>query len=198
MRFIGNKIDCMRNLKRSIALLLCMLCLVGKAGEVYDNAVKVTFLSWLTGSTKLSYEHAFAIHQSSEICASMIGAGYDKFHNKPMGFTLRYGHKFFLPGKRRGGLQGFYVRPEAIYSYYTYNASAHQLRTRAQMGALLATTGYQMNINRFLIDAWVGGGYAFGTPAETGYHHGFALWNAFGKSWEHVALSFSVKLGVCF
>ena len=45
-------------------LSFCMLCTVGRAGEVYDNAVKVTFLSWLTGSTKLSYERVvgFEVH----------------------------------------------------------------------------------------------------------------------------------------
>lgn len=188
----------MRRSRVVVLLSFCMLCTVGRAGEVYDNAVKVTFLSWLTGSTKLSYERVFANHQSAELCASVIGAGYDKFQNEPLGFTVRYGHKFFLTGNNSGGLQGFYVRPEAIYSHYSYNASGSQLRTPAKMGALLATTGYQMNINRFLIDAWVGGGYAFGVPAETGYHHGFALWNAFGEMREHVALSFSVKLGVCF
>ncbi|MBQ2435078.1 MAG: DUF3575 domain-containing protein [Bacteroidaceae bacterium] len=188
----------MRRMRTAIVLLLCAVCTMSNAAEVYDNAVKVTFLSWITGSTKLSYERAFANHQSAEICASMIGAGYDKFQNNPLGFTLRYGHKFFLTGNHRGGLQGFYVRPEAIYSHYSYDAMSSQQRTPAKMGAVLATTGYQMHLNRLLIDAWVGGGYAFGNPAETGYHHGFALWNAFGKSWEHVALSFSVKLGICF
>lgn len=183
----------MRRFREGVTLLLCMLCMAGKAGEVYDQAVKVTFLSWLTGSTKVSYEHAFAPHQSAEICTSMIGAGYDKFQNRPLGFTVRYGHKFFLANNPDGGLQGFYVRPEAIYSHYQYNASGSQQRTTAKMGALLATTGYQKTVNRFLIDAWIGGGYAFGIPADTGYHHGFALWNG-----EHVALSFSIKLGICF
>lgn len=188
----------MRRFKISILLLLCMLCTVGQAGEVYNNAMKLTFLSWLTGSTKLSYERAIANHQTAEICASMIGAGYDKFQNKPLGFTVRYGHKFFLSGNHDGGLQGFYVRPEAIYSHYSYNSSNAQARVPAKMGALLATMGYQININRLLIDTWVGGGYALGVPAETGYHHGFALWDMWEKNREHLALSFSVKLGFCF
>lgn len=184
---------------RICAMLMCVLCCVaqGRAGE-YNNAVKVTFLSWITGSTKVSYERAFAKHQTGEICGSVIGAGYDKFRNRPQGFTVRYGHKFFLAGNRDGGLQGFYLRPEAIYSHYSYDAQDTQLRTPARMGALLATTGYQMNYGRLLVDAWVGGGYALGVPAETGYHHGFALWNVWGKRKDNVALSFSVRLGYCF
>lgn len=186
----------MRRFRYSVALLFCILSLVCRAEGVYYNAVKVTFLSWLTGSTKISYERAFDNNQSGEMCASMIGAGYDKFQNQPLGFTVRYGHKFFLRGD--GGLQGFYLRPEAIYSHYSYNALDSQLRVPARMGALLATTGYQVNYGRLLVDAWVGGGYAFGVPAETGYHHGFALWDAFGAKNENIALSFSIKLGYCF
>lgn len=64
----------------------------------YLNSVKITFLSWLSGSTKISYERVFPdVRQSGEICGSLICAGYDKYHNDPLGFTVRYGHKFFMP-----------------------------------------------------------------------------------------------------
>ena len=165
----------------------------------YLNSVKITFLSWISGSTKISYERAFPkVRQSGEICGSLICAGYDKYHNNPLGFTVRYGHKFFLAGNEGGGLKGFYVRPELIYATYKYNLRDTGLRTQARMGTLLATAGYQTRFGRFLIDAWAGAGPAFGTPAETGYHHGFALWNVFGTRSDHIALSFSVRLGVCF
>ncbi len=183
---------------RTLLLALCLLGPLASNATEYKNAFKVTFLSWATGSTKLSYERAFAPHQSGEICASLIGAGYDKFRNNPRGYTLRYGHKFFLAGNEGGGLKGFYVRPELIYATYKYNQRDTGLRTQAQMGTLLATAGYQTRFGRFLIDAWAGAGPAFGTPAETGYHHGFALWNVFGTRSDHIALSFSVRLGVCF
>ena len=184
---------------RICALLLCVCCMAqSRAEETYNNAVKVTFLSWITGSTKVSYERAFARHQTGEICGSVIGAGYDKFRNKPQGFTLRYGHKFFLAGNSDGGLRGFYLRPEAIYSHFSYNAQDTQQRTPARMGALLATTGYQMSVGRLLVDTWVGGGYAFGHAAETNYHHGFELWHWFGREYNNLAMSFSIRLGICF
>ena len=94
-----------------------MLCLVvvgtAKCHAQQKNAVKVTFLSWITGSTKLSYERAFpALKQSGEFCTSLISAGYDKFKNDPMGFTLRYSHKFFVAGYDESKpLMGFYLRP---------------------------------------------------------------------------------------
>ena len=164
----------------------------------YLNSVKITFLSWLSGSTKVSYERAFPnVRQSGEICSSLICAGYDKYENDPLGFTVRYGHKFFLPDKDNMSLKGFYLRPELMYSHYFYNHSTDG-RTLANMGALLGTVGYQYVYKRFLADFWVGGGYALGNPAETHYHHGFELWHWFDMVNTNLAMSFSIRLGICF
>lgn len=163
----------------------------------YKNAVKVTFLSWISGSTKLSYERAFpACKQAGEICASVIGAGHDKYNNDPLGFTVRYGHKFFVAGYNENRpLMGFYLRPEAIYSHYNYTHSVSGARTPVRIGSLIGTFGYQLCIKRFIADAWVGAGYCFGKRAETGYYHGFQTFD-----WLHdnLALSFSIRLGVAW
>ena len=190
-----------------IALFLCVLFQINvKAGGYarpepsrdYLNSVKITFLSWLSGSTKVSYERAFpSVRQSGEICSSLICAGYDKYDNDPLGFTVRYGHKFFLPDKDNMSLKGFYLRPELMYSHYFYNHSTDG-RTLANMGALLGTVGYQYLYKRFLADFWVGGGYALGNPAETHYHHGFELWDWFDRVNTNLAMSFSIRLGICF
>ena len=161
----------------------------------YLNSMKVTFLSWFSGSTKISYERAFPeIKQSGEICASLICAGYDKYKNNPMGFTVRYGHKFFLADNKKASLRGFYLRPEVMYSHYYYDAKIDGSRQLANMGAILGTVGYQYVYKRFLADAWVGAGYAYGNKSDTGYYHGFQMFE-----WlPEVALSFSIRLGVCF
>ncbi len=165
----------------------------------YLNSVKLTFLSWLSGSTKLSYERAIPqLNQSGEICASLICAGYDKYNNDPLGFTVRYGHKFFTPDNDGLSLKGFYLRPEVIYSHYTYTHSLDGSRTLANMGAFLGTFGYQYVSGRFLADFWFGGGYAFGNASETLYHHGFELWHWLGKVNTNIAMSFSIRLGFCF
>ena len=165
----------------------------------YKNSVKLTFLSWISGSTKLSYERALPkIRQSSEICASVIGAGRDKYTNNPKGFTVRYGHKFFFRDNDEKSLQGWYLRPEAVYSYYNYDNKSSNSRELADMGALLGTAGYQLLYKRFLADFWVGAGYAFGTPSETKYHHGFELWHWLNKTNDHLAMSFSIRVGLCF
>lgn len=186
----------------AVVLLLAVVTLTPCRAEsgVYPNAVKITFLSWITGSTKVSWERALPEwRQSAEVCASLISAGYDKYQNNPLGFTLRYGHKFFVgEWDEKRPLDGFYLRPEAIWSRYHYDSSATGSRTLAEMGTLLATVGYQRTFGRLLADVWVGGGYAFGTPAETGYHHGFQLLDHFGMKNPNVSLSFSVRVGWCF
>ncbi|MBQ7811009.1 MAG: hypothetical protein IJ394_00465 [Bacteroidales bacterium] len=184
----------------AIACMLCSNKASGRTGGTqtdYLNSIKITFLSWFTGSTKVSYERAFPeIKQSGEICAGVISAGYDKYHNDPLGFTVRYGHKFFI-GKDKLSLKGFYLRPEAVYSYYFYERK-NGSRELADMGVLLGTVGYQYVYKRFLADVWVGGGYAVGHAAETKYHHGFALWHWFNTTNDKIALSFSIRLGICF
>lgn len=116
-----------------VALLSVSVCAFankpdnGSSGDQKDylNSIKLTFLSWISGSTKLSYERAFpAWKQSGEWCASFIKAGYDKYDNDPLGFTVRYGHKFFLRKDDKLSLKGFYLRPEAMYSHYYYTPSS--------------------------------------------------------------------------
>lgn len=187
-----------------IVLLLASNCMQAKQPSLYPekdyrNSFKITFLSWISGSTKISYERAFAnIRQSGEFCTSLIGAGRDKYNNAPKGFTMRYGHKFFMNENQKKSLMGFYLRPEIVYSHYSYNRQVDGMRTLAKSTAFLGTFGYQYVHKRFLADFWVGGGYAAGTPAETYYHHGFELWHFFNSVNTDIALSFSIRLGYCF
>lgn len=187
----------MRRLLLSIILISLPISAMAQQQE-YSRAIKFTFLSWATGSTKVSYEYALPHRQSGEVCGSVIGAGYDKYHNDPQGFTLRYGHKFFITGEDKGPLTGFYLRPEAIYSRYRYMPASGGAQQLATMATLIATAGYQATFNHFLVDGWFGGGPAVGTPAETGYHHGFQLWKWLGAKNDNIAMSFSIRIGYCF
>lgn len=195
------------NMKRAVILALLLLTignsLLAKKPALYNekdyrNSLKITFLSWISGSTKVSYERAFSsINQSGEFCTSLIGVGHDKYNNNPKGFTMRYGHKFFLNDNHKS-LMGFYLRPEIVYSHYSYDRQSDGFRTLSDETAVLGTIGYQYVYKRFLADFWVGGGFATGTPAETYYHHGFELWHYFNSVNTNIALSFSIRLGLCF
>ena len=172
----------------------------GSLNEGSLNAVKITFLSWASGSAKVSYERAIpAWNQSAELCAGYIGAGRDKYHNHPNGATVRYGHKFYLSPRENHPLDGFYLRPECIWSHYFYDSSCEpESRTLADMTALIATAGVQWSWGHFILDGWFGGGPAWGTPSDTFYHHGFDLWHFLGSSNDHIAMSFSIRIGYCF
>ncbi|MBQ1605201.1 MAG: hypothetical protein II088_00195, partial [Bacteroidales bacterium] len=82
------------------------------------NAIKITFLSWLTGSTKISYERYFTPIHTGELTVGVICAGYDRFKNHPKGFTIRYAHKFILINHTNYALNGFYVKPELVWSNF--------------------------------------------------------------------------------
>lgn len=191
-------------MKRNVSFLLIFLLSMGFcfAEESIDkNAIKFTFLSWSSGSTKISYERAFPkINQSGEICVGLISAGYDKYQNHPRGFTVRYGHKFFLGNfDKAKPFDGFFLRPEYIFSRFTYDKKkSENTRALAQMNSLIGCFGYQKTFGKFIVDSWVGAGVAFGDPCETGYHHGFQLWDFLGSKNENIALSFSIRLGWIF
>ena len=165
---------------------------------VRRQAIKTTFLSWFTGSCKISYERAVFNNQAMEVTAGYIGLGYDSFKNHPEGFTARYAHKFILYGNQIQPLNGFYLRPEIIYSYFHYNTEHERNRELSKMGSAVFTFGYQYAMKRFVADIFFGGGYVFGTEADTHYQHGFMIWDFFGKYNKNIDMTFGVKLGFSF
>ena len=185
-------------------LLILFLCFVfsGFSAAVESstgrNAVKATFLSWFSGSGKVSYERAILNNQTFEVTVGYIGVGRDKYENDPVGYTVRYAHKFMLLGNDVRPLNGFYLRPELIYSRFRYNTKDISGRELSAMGSLVFTAGYQYVIKRFVVDAYFGSGYAFGNECDTRYQHGFSLWEYFGTYNKNIAMTFGVKLGVCF
>ncbi len=162
------------------------------------NAIKITFLSWFTGTTKISFERSVAQNQSGELTFGLICAGFDKYKNHPRGYTLRYAHKFILKNDTKFALNGFYVKPELVWSNFNYDKKGDDGRTKANMLALFGCSGYQWAKKHFLVDGYIGCGPAFGTPADTYYHHGFILWNYFNSYCKHIAMTFAVKLGYSF
>lgn len=170
------------------------------AEEVFvrRHAAKATFLSWFSGSCKVSYERAVFGRQTMELTAGYIGVGQDKYKNNPLGYTVRYAHKFILWGNNAQPLKGLYLRPELVYSKFGYDEKKNRLRSSSEMKSLLFTFGYQHIVHRFVIDGYFGSGYAWGKEADTYYQHGFALWNYFGSRRKNMAMSFGIKLGIGF
>lgn len=182
----------------SIFLSMLLADVSAKETTVKRNAVKTTFLSWFSGSCKVSYERAVFRRQTAELTAGYIGVGRDKYKNNPKGYTLRYAHKFMLWGNEVQPLSGLYVRPELIYSYFDYDRKETYERATSDMKSLMLTVGYQYVVRSFVIDAFFGSGYAWGDTCDTNYQHGFSLWNYLGSYNKNISMTFGVKLGVCF
>lgn len=125
-------------MKRLLVILIILAPITCLAQE---NAVKMTSLGWLIGSSKFSFERALGsddLPQSGELALSWIGAGMDKFGNDPQGFTVRYGHKLFL-GEHDAAdpLQGFFVKPEIVFSHFQYDNSVQQEGRRLRFHSLV-------------------------------------------------------------
>lgn len=194
-----------RQIKNKIAsILLVVLCTFSfnsiRAQEIMErrNAIKLTFLSWFTGTTKISYERSYTPIQTGELTVGLICAGYDKFKNNPLGFTVRYAHKFILKNNTNYALNGFYVKPEVVWSNFDYDKREEDYRTKSSMAGLFACTGYQWARKKFIIDGYIGMGGSVGREADTNYHHGFILWNLFNTYCKNVAMTFAIKLGYSF
>ena len=166
--------------------------------SIRRQAVKTTILSWYTGSCKVSYERAIFNNQTMEITGGYIGVGHDNFKNQPKGITARYAQKFILYGNDVQPLNGFYLRPELIFTHFRYDTKVERERMLSKMGSAVFTVGYQYALHYLIVDFFVGGGYAFGYEADTYYQHGFALWDFLGRNNKNIDVTFGIKIGVGF
>jgi len=169
---------------------MCFFTNIYAQDRIYNNAIKITFLSFITGSTKVTYERATFPGQSFEITGGIIGWGYDKFKVNPKGGLLRLSYKFMFFSKSLAPLNGFYVKPELAFSHFKYNASTG--RTLSSWGTIMGCAGYQWSKKWFILDGFAGIGVGMGTPTELQYHHGFI------DRLQCVTLTFGVKVGVAF
>lgn len=160
--------------------------------------IKTTFLSWYTGSEKITFERAIGEHFSSEFTAGIIGIINDSFNNEPNGYTFRYAQKYIFSNNKTFALNGPYAKAELVYSDFKYNNQIKLERERSQMGALFGMAGYQWAKHALTFDFCVGAGGAVGNPTDVLYQHGFILWNMFNHYYRHLALTFEMKIGCSF
>ncbi|MCD4696659.1 MAG: hypothetical protein K8S16_10515 [Bacteroidales bacterium] len=181
--------------------------------ENYRNAIKVDFLSPLTGNTTFSFERSIKPGQSWEATLGLIGLGVDPRDRNPSGFFTKFGYKFikspdfYLRGMRYAHiLKGGYVKPEIIIGYYsrdyemydynynTWSSSYYTERRDVLNGAIILNLGKQwIYSNSFLVDFFVGVGYGFDSDNyEENYHYGHQT------ATEEVPLSFAAGLKIGF
>lgn len=163
--------------------------------DMRKNSFKTTVLSFVTGSAKLTYERAVFKGQSFELTAGIIGVGGDVKHNKPHGMTTRLAYKWIFPFSfvHDNPLNGYYVKPEFIYSSYMHEHSVKDgvFKTSIHRSALVACAGYQLVSGWFVFDFYVGAGGAWGDSCPDNYYHGFVGVN----SESDLAFTFGLKFG---
>ena len=161
--------------------------------SVHKNDLKITFLSLITGSLKLTYERVTFPKQSLELSTGIIGVGFDKFQVNPKGALIRSGYKFNLIQPANSALSGLYIRPEYAWSFFDYDSrDGSGIRIHSSMHTIMACIGYQHEIKWLVLDAFVGAGAGWGEPVELQYHHGFI------ERYGWLTLTFGMKVGVSF
>lgn len=180
------------------------------------NAIKIDFLSPLTGNTTFSYERSLKPARSIEGTLGIIGLGADPNEVDPRGAFMKFGMKFikspdfYLRGMRYAHiLKGSYIRPEIQFGYYSrlddvyyedpygYYGGYYQEREESFTMALLLNIGKQWVFdNSFLVDWYFGVGYGFDSNdnSYSEYHYSFA--NA--SDAVPISLTAGLKIGFLF
>ncbi len=192
------------------------------------KAIKLNFLAPLLGYTQFSFEKSVAPLKSYELSLGIIGAGknseiddyYINGQNQPyrrnaFGGFIEAGYKFTkLPNFYNKGLrmihllQGSYVKPTAIFGYYSDNALNYKtgdpvLQKRHNVfGAVVVNLGHQWIFgDKFLLDIYYGLGYAFDN-SKSNYddYYSDEIYNHFviQKTGDGASLGFSggIKIGL--
>ncbi|MCF8378244.1 MAG: hypothetical protein K9H49_01625 [Bacteroidales bacterium] len=177
----------------------------------YRNAIKVDFISPLTGNTTFSFERSIKPGHSWEASLGFIGLGTNERDRDAAGFFTKIGYKFikspdfYLRGMRYAHiLKGGYVKPELIIGYYSanfdrydysnYNYTYYNERRDVLTGGILINLGKQwIYSNSFLVDIYGGVGYGFDSDNEgESYHYGHIV------AGEDVPLSLSAGFKIGF
>jgi hypothetical protein len=180
------------------------------------NAIKIDFMSPLTGNTTFAYEHSLKPGRSIEGTLGIIGLGIDPNNNDPSGAFLKFGMKFikspdfYLRGMRYAHiLKGAYVKPEISLGYYSkdfdyydysnpYNYQYFTKRENIVTGAFHLDIGKQwIYDDAFLVDFFFGIGYGFATHPNNSYDDPTYQFGYIIAS-ETVPISFSAGLKIGF
>lgn len=138
------------------------------------RAIKIDFISPLTGNTTISYEHSIKPGRSFEGSVGLIGLGLDPGDNNPLGMFVQFGMKFikspdFYFSRMRYAhlLKGGYIKPEVSFGAYGIDTDyyySENERETVVTGAVMVNFGKQWVFdNVMLFDIYVGVGYGFST-----------------------------------
>jgi hypothetical protein len=169
------------------------------------RAIKIDFISPLTGNTTFSYEQSLKPGRSLEGSVGLIGLGLDPGGNNPRGLFVGFGLKlikspdFYFSRMRYAHLlKGGYIKPEvslALYAVDRDNYYYGHSRETIFSGAIMVNFGKQWIFdNVMLFDMYVGVGYGFSTSSYNNgmvYNFGYAT----GPPQFPIALTAGINIG---
>ena len=172
-----------------------------------NKAIKIDFISPLTGNTTFSYEQSIKPGRSWETSVGLIGMGIDPNDRNPLGLFAQFGLKFikspdFYFSRLRYAhlLKGGYVKPEVSLGLYgidreSYYPSYSETRETVVAAAIMVNFGKQWVFdNVMLFDIYLGVGYGFSTGTyadDMDYNYGYAT----GPPEFPIALQAGINLG---
>ncbi len=171
------------------------------------DIIKFEFFSPLSGNLTLGYEHSLRLQRSIEASIGIIGLGSNIYYSNARGVFFKLGYKFirspevYFNAKHYSHiLKGFFVRPDIMFSYFSYDGSRNGLggdfnnhiRNDNFSLGLLINVGKQWVLNDQFSVSWnVGVGYAFSTEAGYYYSHIAPFGNVFP-----IAFSAGLSVGI--
>jgi hypothetical protein len=170
--------------------------------EYYVNqskhALKINFLSPLTGSTEFIYERSIKPSKSWEVALGIIGLGNDVQDINPRGVYGKFAYKFmrnpdFYMQRMHYShiLKGAYFAPEIAVRYmafdssnynYYYDSNGNYHSNNSEDREKLFTLAFMLKLGKqwifddsFLLDIYGGVGYGFGANDYEGMPYGFIV-----------------------
>lgn len=193
--------------------------------ENKKNALKIDFLSPITGNTTFAYERSLRPGRSVEGTLGIIGLGTDPNDENAGGIFIKFGYKFikdpdfYLRGMRYAHiLKGSYVKPELAfgvfghdyYDWRNYNGYYDQwgywvyTEPQKERGTVISGTiqlvlGKQWVFdNAFLVDMHAGFGYGFSSGHGNDYEVGYHYGYTIAPSEFPISFSTGIKIGYLF
>lgn len=188
------------------------------------NALKIEFMSPLTGNTTFAYERSLKPGRSIEGTLGIIGLGLDMGDENAGGAFVKFGYKFikdpdfYLRGMKYAHiLKGSYIKPEFAFGVLgrdVYNwryeqsmdpwgnwiyVEPRQERQTVISGTIQLVAGKQWVFdNVFLVDFSAGIGYGFTSSSDDYYDSGYLYGYSIAPSEFPVSFSAGIKIGYLF
>lgn len=190
------------------------------------NAIKIEFMSPLTGNTTFAYERSLKPGRSIEGTLGIIGLGVDVSDENAGGAFVKFGYKlikdpdFYLRGMKYAHiLKGSYIKPEFAFGVlgrdvydWRYEQSyidqwgswiympPQETRQTVISGTIQLVAGKQWVFdNVFLVDFSAGIGYGFTSSNDDYYYDGGYLYGyTIAPSEFPVSFSAGIKIGYLF